>query len=306
MSASSASASARRRLRARTRRLPDLFHGTNLSLTLLTAVPFFLAPLILMVVYSFATQSYVTGSISFGWTSSAWRGLGDPIIIDAFLRSILLATGATVACALVGCPLAYFIARHAGRLKNVLLTLVIVPFWVSFIVRAYAWLDLLGRQGPVNHALGSLGLISAPLHLEYNRFGIAVGIVYTYLVVMVFPIYVSVDRISPAVLESAQDLGASRLTVFRRIVFPQALPGLIAGCTLVWIPALGEYVIPAILGGGKTLMIGNLIEFRFLESFNWPIGAAMSVALMLFAFAFLGVVLKALGKERLGASLFPS
>jgi spermidine/putrescine transport system permease protein len=128
--------------------------------------------------------------------------------------------------------------------------------------------------------------------------------VYSYLVVMVFPIYVSLERISPAVLESAADLGATRFSIFRRIVFPQALPGLVAGCTLVWIPALGEYVIPAILGGGKTFMVGNLIELRFLESFNWPLGAAISVALMLFALAFLAIVLRLIGKDRLGENLF--
>jgi ABC-type spermidine/putrescine transport system permease subunit I len=292
------------RVRLRDRHLPDMFHAFNVAITLLVALPFFLVPLALMVAYSLATQNYITGVISFGWTFDAWRALDDRIIIDAFVRSILLATYATIACAIVGYPLAYFIARHAGRYKNVLLTLVIVPFWVSFIVRAYAWLDLLGQQGPINRSLTGAGLVSSPLHLEFNRFGIGVGIVYSYLVVMVFPIYVSLERIAPAVLESAADLGATRFSTFRRIVFPQALPGLVAGCTLVWIPALGEYVIPAILGGGKTFMVGNLIEFRFLESFNWPLGASLSVALMLFALVFLAIVLKLIGKERLGENLF--
>jgi spermidine/putrescine transport system permease protein len=289
----------RRRLRHR----PDLFHGFNVLLTMLVAIPFFVAPLGVMVAYSFGQQDYVTGVISFGWTLSAWRGLRDPLIEQAFLRSILLATYATIACALVGYPLAYCIARHGGRYKGILLTAVIVPFWVSFIVRVYAWLDLLGHEGVINRSLTATHIVSSPLQLEYNRFGIGLGIVYSYLVVMVFPIYVSVERIDQAVLESAQDLGASRFSTFRRVVFPQALPGLVAGCTLVWIPALGEYVIPALLGGGKTYMIGNLIELRFLESFDWPLGAAMSVALMLFALVFLGVVLRILGKERLGESV---
>jgi spermidine/putrescine transport system permease protein len=299
--------------RVSTRRSPlarwrefDVFQSFNVALTLLVAIPFFVIPLLLMVAYSFATQSYVTGSITFGWSVDAWSSLNDPVIISAFGRSLLLATYATVACAAVGYPLAYFIARHSGRFRNILLTLVIVPFWVSFIVRAYAWLDLLGTAGPVNNALVNLGIIGGPIRLEYNQFGIGVGIVYSYLVVMVFPIYVSVERISPEVLEAARDLGASRFSTFRRIVFPQALPGLVAGCTLVWIPALGEYVIPTILGGGKTLMIGNVIEFRFLEAFTWPQGAAMSVCLMLFALAFLGVVMKMLGRERLDAYTLPT
>jgi ABC-type spermidine/putrescine transport system permease subunit I len=299
MTAQAARVHGRRTLRER-RRDFDPFQSFNVALTLLVAIPFFVAPLLLMVAYSFATQSYVTGSITFGWSTGGWSALNDPIVISGFGRSLLLATYATAGCAVIGYPLAYFIARHGGRFRNVLLTLVIVPFWVSFIVRAYAWLDLLGRLGPINHELVSLGIVGAPIQLEYNQFGIAVGIVYSYLVVMVFPIYVSVERISPEVLEAARDLGASRFSTFRRIVFPQALPGLVAGCTLVWIPALGEYVIPTILGGGKTLMIGNLIEFRFLESFAWPEGAAMSVCLMLFALAFLGVVMKILGAERLG------
>jgi spermidine/putrescine transport system permease protein len=290
---------------ARRRRPPDLFHLANVTLALAVALPFFVAPLALMAVYSLGDQDYVTAVIRFGWTLDSWRALNDEIILRAFVRSVLLATFATAGCVLVGYPLAYFIARHGGRHKSLLLTLVIVPFWVSFIVRAYAWLDILGQNGPINRSLEWTGLISGPLQLENNTFGIAVGIIYSYLPVMVFPIYVAVERIERAVLESAQDLGATRFSTFRRIVFPQALPGLVAGCALVWIPALGEYVIPTLLGGGKTFMVGNLIQLRFVESFNWPLGAAMSVALMAFALAFLGIALRIIGRERLGESVLP-
>jgi spermidine/putrescine transport system permease protein len=301
--ASTAARTLTSRLHAGRRRLQDSFDHFGLGLTLLFVVPFFLVPFGLMVLYSFATQDYLTAQIKFGWTLSGWKALSDPIVYRTFIRSITLSTVATISCALVGYPLAYFVARRAGRFRNIALLLIIIPFWVSFIIRTYAWVTLLGDAGPINRFLERIGLIHAPLPLLYHSPGIAIGILYGYLPLMVFPIYVSLERIDARVLESARDLGASSWSTFRRVTFPQALPGLVAGCTLVWIPALGEYVIPEILGGGKTYMIGNVIAQRFTEAFQWPVGAALSVALVLFALVVLGISYKLLGRERLGQTV---
>ena len=192
-------------VRAPRRRRGDLFSNVNLALTFLLTIPFFVVPILGIVLYSFATQEYITAKIHFGWTLSAWESLNDSILLQAFLRSIELATFAMVGCALIGYPLAYFVARHAGRFTTAALILIIVPFSISFIVRAYAWLDILAEHGPINRALMAIGITSEPLQLSNNEFGIAVGLIYGYLPLMVFPIYVALERIDSSVLESARD-----------------------------------------------------------------------------------------------------
>jgi spermidine/putrescine transport system permease protein len=163
---------------------------------------------------------------------------------------------------------------------------------------------ILGTTGPINHALLNLGVIGSPLQLEYNYTGIAIGIVYGYLPLMVLPIYVALERIDQRVIESARDLGASTFTTFRRVVLPQSIPGLIAGCLLVWIPALGEYVIPTILGGGKTYMIGNVIAQYFTAAFEWPLGSALSVVVVLLALIVVAVVVRVVGPKRIDPAYY--
>jgi spermidine/putrescine transport system permease protein len=287
--------------RSARRRPANGFHRANLALALSVIVPFFLVPTAIMVVYSFGTQEYLTGQIHFGWSVNAWERLNDSQLIRTFLRSVELASFATLACAAIGYPLAYFVARHAGRFKTAAVIMIIAPFWVSFIVRAYAWLDILGDRGPINRALDGVGLIDSPLALVNNEIGIAIGMTYSYLPLMVFPLYVALDRIDPAILESARDLGASGFSAFWRVTFPQALPGLVGGCILVWVPALGEYVVPTIMGGGKSQMFGNLIALRFGQ-LDWPLGASMAVAMVVFALVVVAIVLRLLGRERLGAA----
>jgi spermidine/putrescine transport system permease protein len=294
---------ARRQPRPSRRLRRGVFAEVNLLLALVLIVPFLLLPAIGIILYSFGSQNPLTGAIHFGWTTAAWRGLNDPIIIAAFLRSVALSSFATTACAMIGFPFAYFIARHAGRFRSAALVLVIAPFWVSFIVRTYAWLALLDNAGPINRTLLATGLVRSPLTMENNNVGVAIGIIYDYLPVMVFPVYVALQRIPESVVESAYDLGASRFSLFRRVLLPLSLPGLVAGCILVWIPALGEYVIPTILGGGKTLMIGNLISLRFTYALEWPLGSAMSLGLMAFAVAGVGVAVLLLGRDRTAGAL---
>jgi spermidine/putrescine transport system permease protein len=178
---------------------------------------------------------------------------------------------------------------------------VIVPFWTSFVIRTYAWLGILGPQGHVNDFVSWTGLSDRPLELAFDTPAIIIGIVYNYLPLMIFPLFVSLDRIDARVLEAARDLGAGSVSVFRRVIFPQALPGLVAGVIVVGVPAAGEYVVPAILGGGKTLMFGNIIAAQFGASFVWPFGAALATALtgllLVFIAATLGAARRA-GMER--------
>ena len=274
---------------------------SGLLVTLLWTIPFFWAPFALLLVYSFGTQDYLTARMSFGWTLESWRALYDPIVYNAFFRSVQLSTVATIGCAIIGYPLAYFVARHSGRYRSLALFLIVAPFWVSFIVRAYAWIAILGETGPVNHFFGWFGI--GPFALINNNTGIAIGIVYSYLPLMVFPIFLAIDRIDTEVLEASRDLGASPFATFRRVIFPQSLPGLVAGCTIVWIPALGEYVIPTVLGGGKTFMVGNVIGQYFTQSFQWPLGAALAAVLVLFALVALTVLLAVVRRGRWGQAM---
>lgn len=286
------------RFRLSIRRAQDSFDALGLPLTILWVVPLFVVPFVLLLAYSFASQDYLTARITFGWTLSAWRGLSNPIVYHALLRSLGLATASTIGCVLLGYPLAYFAARHAGKFRAVALILIIVPFWVSFIIRAYALIAILSTSGPVNAVLQGVHVITTPLQLEYNYFGIAAGMLYNYLPLMVFPLFVAIDRIDDHVFESARDLGATSFSTFRRVTFPQALPGLLAGCTLVWVPSLGEYVIPTILGGGKVFMVGNVIAQYFTDAFEWPLGAALSIALVILALLIVAGVFVLLGKTR--------
>jgi len=248
--------------------------------TVVWMVLFFLVPLALIVVYSFATISLVTYNISYGWTLSNYRQIHDPLYFDTLTRSIVLSITATIGCLLFGFPLAYFITRQPARWQRLLLVLVIVPFWSSFIVRTYAMVNLIDNGGPLEDFLHTLHVWSGPLNILYQPKGIAIGIVYSYLPLMVLPIYVSLERIDYALIDAAGDLGANPRRTFRRVTLPLAMPGVAVGCIIVGIPALGEYVIPEILGGGKTLMLGNVITDQFLSVGDYPFGSAIAVALM--------------------------
>jgi spermidine/putrescine transport system permease protein len=232
-------------------------------------------------VYSFASISLVTYNISFGWTLSNYRQIHDPLYFDTLTRSLFLSVSATLGCLLLGFPLAYFISRQPRRAQRLLLVAVIIPFWSSFIVRTYAVVNLIDNGGPLQDLLHALRVTSGPLDILYTPKGIAIGIVYSYLPLMVLPIYVSLERIDYALLDAANDLGANARRSFRRVTVPLAMPGVVVGCIIVGIPALGEYVIPAILGGDKTLMLGNVITDQYIAVGDIPFGSAIAVALML-------------------------
>ena len=236
-----------------------LLRGALALPTVAYVVAFFIVPLVVIVVYSFARVSLVTFNISFDWNLDNYRRIHDPLYFDTLVRSVVLSVGATFGCLLLGFPLAYFISRQPRAWQRVLLVFVIVPFWTSFIVRTYATVNLLEEHGPLADLLRALHLISGPLTVLYTPRAVAIGIIYSYLPLMVLPIYVALERIDDELLAAAADLGASPQRVFRRVTLPLALPGVAVGCVIVGIPAMGEYVIPEILGGGKTLMLGNVI-----------------------------------------------
>jgi ABC-type spermidine/putrescine transport system permease subunit I len=242
-------------------------------------VLFFLAPLGLLLVYSFVTTNLLTYQVDFGWTTSNYSGIFQKLYLDPILRSFVLSAAATLSCLLIGFPVAFTIARARGRRQALLLLMVMIPFWTSFVVRTYGIYNVIADNGPLYQLLHTLGLVHGYIHLLFTPVGVGIGIVYTYLPLMILPLYVALERIDPALLEAASDLGARPHRTLWRVTLPMAVPGIIAGCILVAIPATGEYVIPQILGGGKTLMFGNVVSDQFLSLGNYPFGAALAVAL---------------------------
>ena len=207
----------------------------------------------------------------------------------AFTNTLWLAAGGTFLCLVVGYPLAYYLATRAGAKKTLLLVLVIVPFWTSFLIRTYAWLTILGSTG-IPALLEGLGfgrivLLNTPL-------AVMLGIVYNYLPLMVFPLYVSLERLDKRLLEASKDLGAARWRTFLQVTLPLTLPGVLSGIILVFIPIMGEYLIPALLGGGRVFFVGNALVDAFLQSRNWPFGSAMAIGLILFVLVAVAIYLR--------------
>ena len=202
-----------------------------------------------------------------------------------YLESLKMAAIGTVLCLLLGYPMAYFIARQPARRRGLLLLAVILPFWISFLLRVYAWIGLLNNHGVINHFLMSIGLIDQPLKLLYNDFAVYLGIVYSYLPFMILPLYANLERLNLDLLDAAADLGARRWQAFVDITLPLSMPGIVGGCLLVFIPAVGEFTIPALLGGADTLMIGRVLWDEFFSNRDWPVASAVSVVLLLLLIA---------------------
>lgn len=206
--------------------------------------------------------------------------LSDKLYVITYLKSVLMAAVATVLCLLLGFPMAYGIARADSRTRHILLLLVILPFWISFLLRVYAWIGLMNNYGVINNLLMWSGLIEQPLRMLYTDFAIYVGLVYSYLPFMILPLYATLERLDADLIEAAQDLGASPAQAFRDVTWPLARPGVIAGCLLVFIPAMGEYVIPYLLGGPGSLMIGRVLFDEFFFNHDWPLASAVAVVLL--------------------------
>ena len=237
------------------------------------------APLAIVIVFSFGEKGQ-TGGYGGGFTTENYETiLRTP---DPLLTSLVLAVLGTVLCLFVALPLAYFIATRGGRRKGLYIILLVIPFWTSFLIRTYAWLLMLGPEGIAGFVASTTGTDS--FRILGTEFGVLLGLVYGYLPLMVFPLYVTLERIDRTLVEASKDLGAGRWATFRQITLPIALPGLITGSILVFIPMMGEYVIPSILGYGRVFTIGNSLVLRFMEARNWPSGSAQAVALMIVMF----------------------
>ena len=247
-------------------------------------VAFVVAPAFIMLVYSFL-QRGTLGGVVWVFTTENYTAVADPTYLTIVVRSIVFAGITTVLCLAMGYPVAYLIGRASEDRRNLLLMLVMVPFWTSFLIRTYAWVTILKNQGLLNSVLLGLGLVAEPLELLYTRGAVVLGLVYTFLPFMILPIYSSVEKLDGALIEAALDLGAGPLRAFSRVIVPLTQPGIAAGVLLVFVPALGIYAVNDIMGGGRVDMIGNIIENQFKgNARNWPFGAALGTA-MLIAFA---------------------
>ena len=268
-----------------------------LSPARLVVAVLFLAPLGVVCLYSFLTRG-AYGGVGPPWSAANFVRLFDPLYAVILIRSLLMAACATLLCLVLAFPAAWFISR-AGRRKNLYLHLVIIPFWTSFLVRTYAWLFLLRDTGLFNTVLQAVGLIREPLPLLYNDGAVLLGLVYGYLPFMVLPIYATLERLDRNLLEAAADLGARPWATLTRVIVPLSAPGIRAGAVLVFIPTLGAYLTPDLMGGGKSIMIGNLIQNQFTTARDWPFGSAVSLALMVLAMLLLFGFLRRRGEELL-------
>jgi putrescine transport system permease protein len=205
----------------------------------------------------------------------------DDLYYTSYLKSLRIAATATALCLLLGYPMAYGIARTRQPYRNVLLLLIVLPFWTSFLLRVYAWMTMLGTYGVINNLLITLGVIDEPLKLLYTDFAVYIGIVYSYLPFMVLPLYVALERLDLDLHEAAADLGARPTRVFLDVTLPLSVPGIVGGCLLVFIPALGEFVIPSLLGGADSLMIGRVLFDEFFTNRDWPLASAVATVLLL-------------------------
>jgi putrescine transport system permease protein len=251
---------------------------------------FFLGPLVIMLVISFATRGTYGGLkpiedlgayVASGAFLKSYATSLEPLYLQIAWRSLWMAVVTTLLCLLVGYPIAYFVAVLApARRKNLLLALIVIPFWTSFLIRTYAWMLILRTEGLINTVLLHYGLASQPLELLYNNFAVMIGLVYGELPFMILPLYASLEKLDLSLLEAAADLGCRPVKAFFTITVPLTRSGIVAGCMLVFIPAVGEFVIPALLGGPDALMIGRVLWEEFFNNRDWPVASAVAIAML--------------------------
>ena len=248
-------------------------------------------PLLIVLVYSFLEKG-AYGGVEWQFSTDAWfrvlyeRDIFDDTIsyadahISILWRSLSLAFMTTLLALLFGVPTAYFIATRPENTRNLWLFLITIPFWTNLLIRTFAIMEVIRNEGLINTVLMATGIITEPIQMLFTDFAILLGMLYVFLPLMVLPVYASLEKLDFRLVEAGYDLYANRFQVLRRIILPLAKPGIIAGSILVFIPSIGSYVTPRVLGGGKNMMIGNFIEFQFGQGRNWPLGAALSMVLM--------------------------
>ena len=236
---------------------------------------FIIVPLLLIVYFAFTVKDGETTKFSL----ENFRRLMDPLYVKVFGRSIWLALQSTILCLIIGYPVAYMISKKPDSQKGLLIMLFILPMWMNFLLRTYAWLAILGKNGLLNNLLTMIGL--KPLEILYSNTAILLGMVYNFLPFMVLPIFTSLSKMDQDLVNAAYDLGAGKVTAFIKVIFPLSMPGVISGITMVFMPAVSTFVISQLLGGGKQMLIGNLIEQQFTTIGNWNFGSAVSILMMI-------------------------
>lgn len=241
-------------------------------------VIFFAIPFLIVVVYSFATRTRTGGVELGGWNLDSYQRLGEEIVRDVLVRSVVLAIVTTLICLVIAYPFAYFITTRSPAVRNVMLALVMIPFWTNFLVRNYAWRLILANEGPLSNTTDAIGL--GPTEILFTQSAVVLGMVYAFLPFMVLPLYASIERIDTSLIEASRDLYGNARQTFTSVIFPLSLPGVVAGSILVFVPSAGAYVTPAILGGNKNVLLGSYIVDQFGNARNFPFGASLSVVLM--------------------------
>jgi spermidine/putrescine transport system permease protein len=252
----------------------------------LWSIIFIVFPLLLVIYYSVMKESPETGQMIF--SVDGYKTFLQPLYLEVFFKSVALALKATVLCLIIGYPLAYIIANTRAEVQRILALLLILPMWMNFLLRTYSLISILGKNGLINRFLALLNLPA--VDLLFNDTAVMIGMVYNFLPFMVLPIYTVLSKIDKSLVEAAGDLGADSKTVFRKIIIPLSIPGIMSGVTMVFMPAVSTFVIPALLGGGRSALIGNVIEEQFRVVYNWNFGSAISVVLMIFILISMGVM----------------
>lgn len=263
---------------------PVLSHWSMILPALLWLLAFQAVPLALVVLISVATRG-LYGSVVFDFTLESYRRFFDPLYLSVVADSLWVAGVTTVACLLLGYPFAWFVASQPEHRRPVLLLLVVIPMWVNMLTRTYAWMILLRGNGPINRALMSLGILEQPLELLHSPATAVLGLVYVLLPFMILALYTSIEKFDHRLIQAAYDLGASRWKAFARVTLPLTLPGIAAGSILVFIPSLALFFVTDLLGGARTVLMGNLIHRQFTQARDWPFGAAATVILTVLSLA---------------------
>jgi spermidine/putrescine transport system permease protein len=258
------------------------------------------APVLLILGYSFF-QRGTYGGVVYDFTWDNFSRAVDPLYLDVLWFSVRVSLEATALALLIGYPAAWFIATRPARWRTALLVIVVLPFWTSMLIRTYAWIVLLNDEGLINRSLVSAGLIGAPLDLLYNEFAIVLGLLYGYLPLMILPLYAAIERLPADLKEASADLGASGWRTFRHVILPLTRTGVAAGCLFVFVPSLGNFIVPDLLGGGRQQMVGNLIQVQFLKARDWPFGATLALAVIALMAIVLFVQARLSAKDRLEA-----
>ncbi len=269
----------------------------TLSPVIIFMLTFLAMPLLLVILVSFFKRG-TYGDINFVFTFENYIRMMDPLYLKILWVSLVISLATTVLCLLFGYPFAYFIARAPKKFRLLLLMLIIVPFWTNSLVRTYAWIILLRTEGVINTYLIQLGLIDQPLTMLYNQGSVLVGLVYTLFPFMILPLYASIEKLDSSYLEAASDLGAAPWQSFLRVTLPLTMPGIIAGSLLVFIPTLGYFFIPDLMGGSKTMLISNLIKNQFLTARDWPFGSALSIVLIVITLVLIYAYIRMVGSKK--------